>query len=217
MTATRLTRRDPLAVLEEARDHVAEGRAEAWDLLDRELRWHLVRFLQDRAGEADALRRALVEASDWARREEREPWDRLWPYLLELLRDAERSPAVAAELRALAAADAPRGRAATVLRLLAASPVPMRPVGISDATDLGPAHVSNILGKLEGADLIVRRSLGGRAVAVFATPRGHRIAALLPLEPRPASREKHVSAAGDVRPLSVWSPEALEQPVEGLH
>jgi len=87
-----------------ARRDVEAGRKDAWDALDRYLRWHLLTYLQDRSGEVAEIRDALLEAADWARQESRSPWLHNWPYLLELLRAGEQLPSTAAN------SDGPSGR-----------------------------------------------------------------------------------------------------------
>jgi len=166
------------AALTRAREAASSGQTEAWEALDRHLRWHVLRFVQDRTGEIDEIKGALLDACHWAQDEEREPYRYTWPYLLTILRDAGRTPALAAELRAVEDIE---GRPAQMLAILAEANRPMRPGELKDEMEISAQNVSNLAGRLEAADLIVRRSAEGRrATWIFLTSRGRKLAALLP-------------------------------------
>lgn len=167
----------PNEALAAARRDAAAGQEEAWDALDRYLGWHFLTYLQDRSGEVAQLREVLLEAADWARQEERSPWQYHWPYLLELLRAAERLPSTAGSLRALGG---PEGRAAQILTLLADNEEPMRPGEVAERLGLSPQQVTNLGRELEEAGLIVRHKAKGRATWLFATPRGTDLVSRLP-------------------------------------
>lgn len=194
----------PDEAVDTARRDVAAGREEAWEALDRYLRWHLLTYLQDRSGEFAELRDALLEAADWARQEERSPWLYNWPYLLELLRASDRLPSTAAGLQALRG---PEGRAAQLLAILVDSEEPMRPGELAERLGLSPQQVTNLGRKLEDAGLIVRRKARGRATWLFATPRGIELASHLPRAERPpeppetAPEYEYWPAAGKPIPL----------------
>src|SRR3954453_11909256 len=166
----------PTESVERAQEASSQGHAEAWAALDRHLRWHLVNHLQNRSGDEEELGEALLRASHWAEREEREAWRIQWTYLLELLRDASRQPALAAELRAVG----PEGRAAEVLKILASHSQPLRPSDLAKRTGLSIQQISNLGRKLESSGLIVRRPGEGKATWLFPTDRGSKLAGLLP-------------------------------------
>ncbi len=148
-----------------------------WTYLDRYLRSRVIAYLQNREGEAGELRQAVLAAVRWARAEDQPPWATIWPYMLEILRDAERLPSAADELQVVAR---PEGRAAEVLAILAESGEPMRPKDVAARLGLSPSHATNLGRDLEKARLIVRRKAGGRATWLFATARGLRLAASWP-------------------------------------
>ena len=166
----------PLESVERAKEAFSEGHVEAWEALDLHLRWCLVDHLQNRSGNENELGNALLEAFYWAEREEREPWVTRWPYLLEILRDADRQPALASELRAVG----PEGRTAEVLKILADHPKSLRPTDLVKLTGLSIQQISNLGRKLESAGLIVRHSPGGKATWLIPTERGFKLAELLP-------------------------------------
>ncbi len=168
----------PTEALAAARRDAAAGIEDAWSALDRCLRSHLLAYLQERTGDAQELREALLEAADWAREMERSPWQHNWPYLLGILRDGERLPSTATGIDAL---DRPEGLAARMLALLVENQEPMRPKELAEQLGLKAPHVSNLGKKLEDAGLIFRQKAKGRATWLFATPRGRRLAPVLPL------------------------------------
>jgi DNA-binding MarR family transcriptional regulator len=191
-----------------ARELVAQGRDDTWEALDRHLRWHVIRWIQDRPEAAGELRRALLDAHHWATRAEREPWGQYWAYLLEILRDAEQQPALAADLEAVGSAE---GRAAELLAVLARQGKPLRPIDLSEEMRITIQQVSNLGRKLEEASLIVRRSGSGKATWFVLTSRGARLAEILRAAP-PSPDEQGDS--GDLAPeLTLWNGRALEQPV----
>lgn len=193
----------PLESVERAKAASAEGNAEAWEALDRHLRWCLLDHLQNRSGNETELGEALLQAFYWAEREEREPWATRWPYLLEILRDAERQPALASELRAVG----PEGRTAEVLKILADHPKPLRPTDLVKLTGLSIQQISNLGRKLESAGLIVRHSAGGKATWLVPTGRGFKLAELLPAPT--LIEEKEDADSAPKTPL--WS--RLDEPV----
>jgi len=197
----------PTAAVAAARRDAASGRDEAWDALDRYLRWHLLTYVNDRRGETAELREALLEAADWSRQEDRTPWQHTWPYLLELLRDEERLPSSTEELRALVN---PEGRAAQLLACLAESEDPMRPGDLGDRLGLSKQRVSHLLRKLEASGLIARRKGKGRAVWLCATPRGLEQASRLPR----AEGTELAPASGSAPECALWR--GVEEPVLGL-
>ncbi len=144
-----------------------------WTYLDRYLRSRVIAYLQNREGDAGELRRAILDAIRWARAAEQEPWAVIWPYMLEILRDAERLPSTADELQVV---EWPEGRAAQVLAILAGSGKPMRPKEVAARLGLSSSHATNLGRDLEKARLIVRRKAGGRATWLIATARGLRLA-----------------------------------------
>jgi DNA-binding MarR family transcriptional regulator len=148
---------------------VEAGQVDAWDSLDCCLRWDLMVYLREDSGEVLELSEALLEAADWARQEERSPWQYYWAYLLELLQDAERRPSM---LAALASLLNPEGRADELLALLVDCEEPMRPDDVADRLELSKKQVSKLSDQLERARLIVRRKGKGRATWMFPTPRG---------------------------------------------
>lgn len=196
---------DRLPALEAVERARAVGDDEAtWKALDRTLRLRLLELLQDRQGDAAELARALVEAADWAARAEAVGWRERWRGLLELLRDGERMPSIAREAEALLAE--PGGWPATFLRRLAEWGSPARPGALAQVTGLTQSHVSNVLGRLERAGLVVRRRGPGRAVLVLLSARGRRLAALLQTAPVEA-------VEGPALP-AFWDARALDQPVD---
>ncbi len=163
----------PTEAVAAARRDAAAGKEGVWEALDGCLRWFLITYLQDRRGEVAELRKALVEAASWARSEDRKPWCDSWPYLIGLLHDAETTPAIANDLRAL---ESPTERAAELLAVLLDREDPMRPRELAEALGMSKQQVSNLTRELESADLIVRYKYHGRARWVQATPRALRLA-----------------------------------------
>jgi DNA-binding MarR family transcriptional regulator len=197
----------PAEAVPRARELAAQGREDAWEALDRHLRWHVVHWIQDRTEEVKALRGALLDAHHWAAREDKEPWRQRWSYLLEILQDAGQQPGLAADLEAVGSAE---GRAAEILSILACRAKPLRPTDLKDETGLRIQQISNLGKKLEDAGLIVRRS-GGRATWFLLTPRGSRLAGILG---RPATVSTEEERSSDLAPeLSLWNGSALEGPV----
>lgn len=195
----------PTEAVSQARALVSQDREDAWEALDRHLRWHVVHWIQDRAAEVEALREALLDAWRWAERSERDPWRQRWSFLLEILRDAEQQPGIAADLEAVG------GRAAEVLAILAEQSKPMRPTDLGEEMGVSIQQISNLGRKLEGAGLIVRRS-SGKATWLYLTPRGARLAEILG-KPAPASYSEEDSL--DLAPeLLPWNGSALAEPVE---
>lgn len=197
-------------VVSRACEAVQQGQSHAFEALDRHLRWHLVRYLQDRTGDPAELSQALLEACHWVQRERQEPWVVCWPYLMELLEDAESQPAVASDLQALRVA---QGRAAEMLALLVGQTQPLRPNDVSDRLNISIQQVSNLGKKLEDAGLIVRRQASGRSTWLFPTRRGIQLAKLLPAtEP-----VQHIAQTDQERSkgeaLTFWSPSALDQSI----
>jgi ATP-dependent Lon protease len=167
-----------------ARKDAGSAEEESWESLDRTLRRHLLAFLQEREGDVAELRQALVEATDWARDEEKSPWRERWPYLLELLRDGERLPAVAADARVLGR---PEGRAAELLAVLIECEQPMRPSELVEIMGLRTIqHLSNLSRGLVSAGLVVKQKTRGRATWLYPTPRALRLSPFL-RRPRPKS------------------------------
>ncbi len=158
-----------------------------WDYLDRYLRSRFIAYLQNRDGDGQELRAAVLEAVLWAKAEKQSPWVTVWPFMLGLLRDAERLPSTARDLSVL---KQPQGRAAEALAVLAAHGGPMRPRDVAARLKISGQHMSNVSRKLEGGGLIARRKAEGRAVWLFATARGLRLAASFPAAPRPAAFEQ---------------------------
>lgn len=207
---------NPIDAVEAARKDATAGDDGAWEALDRSLRWHLLTYVQDRTGELGALRRALLEATDWARKEEASPWGERWQHLLELLRDAESLPSAAGDLALLMA---PKGRAAELLAYLAEAEDPVRPSDAAEALGITPQHLSNLSRKLDDAGLIVKHRTDGRATWLYVAPRGLRIARSLPaLFERPAAAARSRSAGavkaedpggGGAPFLSMWHSEQI--------
>ncbi len=188
-----------------ARELSAQGREDAWDALDRHLRWHVIRWIQDRSGDIEALRDALLDSHNWAARQEREPWRHRWSYLLEILRDAEQQPGLAAGLEAIGAVE---GRAAEILSLLSHRGKPLRPNDLVEEMGLSIQQVSNLGKKLADAGLITRRQLGGRATWFVLTPRGSRLVDLLGTSMAPVSEARELAAE-----MSFWNGPALAEQV----
>lgn len=172
----------PLQALERARDAGAAG--EGAEYLERYLRWRLLVYLQDREGDGGELRSVLVAATRWARSEGDAAREASWHGFLELLRDAERTPAAAADLESLRR---PAGRAAELLAAVAADQQPARPKDLAEELGMSRQQVGNLSRQLEAAGLIDRQRGEGRSSWIFATARGLRLAASLPV-PRPAAR-----------------------------
>jgi DNA-binding MarR family transcriptional regulator len=148
----------------------AMGRAgddpRTWERLDRYLRWRTLEYLQNREGDVAELRRALATAVRWARSSDRRPHSDTWAYLMELLQDAE---AVASQAEELAAVE---GRAAELLRVVAAHGASMRPRDLREQLGISDQHVNNLVRKLECSRLVVRQRRAGRATFIFPTARG---------------------------------------------
>jgi DNA-binding MarR family transcriptional regulator len=187
----------------QARALVDQGKEGAWEALDLHLRWHLVNQLQNRAEDREELSGALLEAYHWAETAEREPWRRLWAYLMELLADAESQPSRAGDLEAV------EGRAAEMLRLLVRHPKPLRPGDLADRMRVTPQQVSNLVSKLEAAGLIVRQR-SGRSAWLFPSARGARLVELLPESTTGAEAD----AKGEAPEISFWNGAALAEVVK---
>jgi hypothetical protein len=186
----------PAESVQRAQEASAQGYTRAWEALDRHFRWHLLDHLQNRSGSETELGDALLEACRWAEREEREPWYIRWVYLLELLRDADRQPALAADLRAVG----PEGRAAEMLKILAEHPRALRPSDLVELMGLSIQQISNLGRKLESAELIDRHSVGGKATWFIPTGRGFKLAELLPVA-EPVRVKEQENEAPD---LGLW-------------
>jgi len=208
VTSTLFVDQPPVEAVARARELAAQGRNDAWEALDRHLRWHVIHWIQDRPGDVEALRRALLDAHHWAARAEQEPWTYLWSYLLEILRDAEQQPALAADLEAVGSAE---GRAAELLAVLARQGKPLRPSELSEEMQISMSQVSNLGRKLEEASLICRRAGTGKASWFVLTPRGVRLAEIL----RPTTPSQPEQAeSGDLAPeVPLWNGRELERPV----
>lgn len=170
----------PVEAVAQARQLAATGQDEAFEALDRHLRWHLVNYVQDRAEDPGQLLAALLDACHWVKRENRQPWDVLWAYLLEIFEDAKSQPGLAEGLEAV------EGRAAELLGLLVEGGKPLRPSALSERMSLSIQQISNLGRRLEEAGLIVRRRSGGKATWIFPTARGLALAAKLPAVVEPA-------------------------------
>lgn len=194
----------PVESLQQARRDVEQGLDEAWDALDRHLRWHFMNHLQNRAENLDSLDEALIEAAHWAIREEREPWRTRWSYLLELMTDAEWQPSLAVSLQAV------EGRAAEMLALLVQDTQPLRPSDVSKVLGISAQQVSNLGQKLEAAGLIIRRKTGGRFTWMFPTPEGRELAALLPGFGKGETAEADSDRAAEAPALALWDQGALD-------
>ena len=172
-----------------------------WTYLDRYLRSRVIAYLQNREGDAGELRRAVLDAVRWARAENQAPWTIIWPYMLEILRDAERLPSAADDLEVV---KRPEGRAAEVLAILAESGKPMRPKDIAARLGLSASHATNLGRDLEKARLIVRRKARGRATWLFATARGLRLASSWPgLKPEGGTR-KAPATPQQAAEITIW-------------
>ncbi len=158
-----------------------------WEYLDRYFRSRFIAYLQNRSGDGDELRGAVLEAVLWAKAENRSPWVAVWPFMLGLLRDAERLPSTAEDLGVL---KQPEGRAAEALAVLAAHGGPMRPRDVAARIGVSAQHMGNVSRRLEEARLIARRKAEGRATWLFATARGLRLAASFPASVKPAASER---------------------------
>lgn len=178
---------------------LAPAEPRAWEALDRVLRGGVVRFLQEREGDADALAGALFSAG----RSAGGSWQERWFYLMELLRDGQEHPAVAASVRLLSA-DQWAGR---VLRVIAERP-PTARKAIKErfGDELTESHLSNLLVELQGAGLI-RKSRSGRETTLLLLPEGRRIARLL------AAPAEGVPVRAPSRPRSptVWNTPPVEE------
>jgi DNA-binding MarR family transcriptional regulator len=198
----------PPEALSRARELSAQGRDDAWEALDRHLRWHVIRWIQDRSGDLEALRGAILDAHHWVARQERDPWRQRWSYLLEILRDAEQQPGLAADLEAVGSVE---GRAAEILSLLALRGKPLRPNDLVDELGLSIQQVSNLGKKLADAALITRRQLSGRATWFVLTPRGMRLVELLGQTKAPVSESEELAPE-----VSPWNGLALAEPVAAI-
>lgn len=165
----------PLAEAIATAASLASTDSTAWEGLDRVLRGALVRFLQLREGDPDALAAALFSAG----REARGKWQERWFYLMELLRDGREHASDAASLRVLRD-DQWAGR---VLRVIAENPPTPRKRIKDRFAELRESHLSNILLALEEAGLI-RRSRAGRETTLVLLPTGRRLAGLFPPTPK---------------------------------
>jgi len=199
----------PSEAVNRAREAVRQGDDEALGALDLHFRHAFLRFAQDRGAGPDALRDALFAAWHWVEREKREPWRTQWSYLLELLRDTEDVPALAAELRSLGTAD---GKAAAVLSLLANESHPLRPFDLADRLTMSPQQVANVCRRLESAELIVRRHGGGRATWISTTRRGAQLVELLPL----IERQSHARTADNTSPDPEEEQTAIDAEIDSL-
>ncbi len=164
----------PAEAVEEARRAAAAGRSDAWDALDRALRWHVLRAISDGEHDTEALSDAFLAAVDWARSEQKTPWVYTWPALFDLLHDAERSPSLVKGIRAL------EGRSAEILAYLAARNGPVPRMELRDALGVSQSQMTNLLRRLEEARLLVRRDGDGRTKWIVATPRGLELGGYLP-------------------------------------
>ncbi len=166
----------PLEAVKEARRDAAEGQSDAWEVLDRVLRWHVLRALSDGQHVAVTLSDAFLDAIDWARSSRKMPWAHTWPALFDLLRDGDRSPSLAKGLRAL------EGRAAEILSYLAARNGPARSMRLKESLKISQSEMTKLLQRLETARLLVTRDGNGHTRWVVATPRGIELGKhLLPL------------------------------------
>jgi DNA-binding MarR family transcriptional regulator len=166
-----------------------------WEYLDRYLRSRFIAYLQNRSGDRRELRSAVLKAVLWAKAQEQAPWVTVWPFMLGLLRDADRLPSTAQDLGVL---KQPEGRAAEVLAVLAAHGGPMRPRDVALELGLSPQHIGNVSRRLEEGGLIARHRAEGRATWMFATARGLRLAAAFPA----ARRSGAASASSGDRDLA---------------
>jgi len=180
----------PSEAVARARELTGQGREDAWEALDRHLRWHVIRWIQDRSGDTEELRGAVLDSHHWAAREGQEPWRQRWSYLLEILRDAEQQPGLAADLEAAGSVE---GRAAEILSILALRGKPLRPNDLVEEMGLSMQQISNLGKRLADAGLITRRQLSGRATWFLLAPRGVRLVKLLE-RTAPATAEEPESA-----------------------
>ncbi len=192
----------PAELVDEARSRAEAGEAGAFQALDRELRKHVLRCLQD-GRPAEPVEEALERALWWADGQRAAPWRARWEQLIELLEDGQQLPSRAADLQAVA----PSGRAAEVLQALARLGGPVRRESLREAVGVSQAHLSNLLGKLERAGLVTRRKGVGREVWVLLAPRGREVLELLPERKVPTSRPEAAE------PMLLWNTEALYLPV----
>lgn len=185
----------PTEAVEAARRDAAAGHSDAWDGLDRVLRWHVLRTLSDGHHDTAALSDAFLAAVDWARSEQKRPWVDSWPALFNLLRDAEKAPSLAKGLRSL------EGRSAEVLAYLAARHHPVPRMELRNALEVSESQMTNLLRRLEGARLLVRRDGDGRTKWIAATPRGLELGKhLLPSLPRRREAEQVEAQNEDAQP-----------------
>ncbi len=56
----------PTEAVAAARRDAGAGTEEAWDALDRCLRWHLLAYLQERSGDVGELRETLMSRAGYA-------------------------------------------------------------------------------------------------------------------------------------------------------
>lgn len=191
------------------REALELARSEAdWEYLERYLRSRVVAYLQNREGDSGELRSAVLGAVQWARSEDREPWATIWHYMLQILQDADRLPALAEDLRTVRR---PEGRAAQVLSVLAEAGRPMRPKEVAARLGIGSSHMTNLGRDLEKARLIVRQKAGGRATWLFATARGLRLAASWPgLRPEVRSRTE-LDESNQAPETSTWNESAMAE------
>lgn len=182
---------------------------EAWDYLDRYLRWRLVAYLQQRNGSRTELESAIVTATRWARSAGDTRREASWRQLLELMRDAQRTPADAVDLETLRS---PEGRAAEVLAAIARLKQPIRPTDLARQLKMSRQQVGNLARKLEAAGLIARQKGEARASWIFATARGLHLASALP---DPASRfPRQQRQTSKPTPQEVlWHPKAISSAV----
>ncbi len=205
----------PQQAVAAARKDAASGGEAAWESLDRTLRRRILAFLQEREGDVAELRQALVEATDWARDEERSPWRECWSYLLELLRDGGRLPPVAADMQGLGT---PEGRAAELLAILVEHQRPMRPSELVERMGLRTLqHLSNLSRGLVSAGLVVKQKTKGRATWLYPTPRALRLSPFL-RRPRPkAGSHKVVKEGSRVAAKSFWHEDLAKPMGSAIH
>ncbi len=174
----------PIEAVEAARRDDAAGRSDAWDVLDRVLRWHVLRVLSDGKHDTETLTNAFLAAVDWARDEQKTPWVYTWPALFDLLRDGEQAPSLAKGLRSL------EGRSAEIMSYLATRDAPVPRMKLRDALGVSQSQMTNLLRRLEAARLLVRRDGDGRTKWIVATPRGIELGKHLPTsQPRRSAAE----------------------------
>lgn len=169
-----------------------------WDVLDRALRFAVVRHLLYSEGDLTTLELAIGDAALQASAREVSPWGIHWRYLGELLADGAALPSLTGDLIALE----PDGRLIQILWSIQQLGPPVERERVRERTALSQANLSNLLGQLEERGLI-ERDKAGRSVYLLLTPRAMRV---LKLHPRLTVDDTRAGAANRVEPALAAGP-----------